>query len=125
MAITAIGWWIANFDEGGRRAGSRNSIHKPLSNLQVSFMLFRETTFAFSSRMSPSSLRPMSPTQRLPTSTSSWCRRQTSRPPFMSLLDEVGEGFDAKVGEGHDAVVTKAVDRDQAVLLIHFVGDIP
>ena len=40
-------------------------------------------------------------------------------------LDEAGEGIDAEVGEGHDAFLTRAVDPDQAVLLIHFVGDVP
>src|SRR4051812_24638579 len=40
-------------------------------------------------------------------------------------LDKAGEGFDAKVGERHDAVVARAVDPDQPVLLIHFVGDVP
>src|SRR6185437_6777609 len=40
-------------------------------------------------------------------------------------LDKVGEGFDAKVGERHDAVVARAIDPDQSVLLIHFVGDVP
>ena len=40
-------------------------------------------------------------------------------------LDKSGEGFDAEVGERHNAVVTRAVDPDQSVLLIHFVGDVP
>src|SRR6185437_7117479 len=40
-------------------------------------------------------------------------------------LDKAGEGFDAKVGERHDAVVARAIDPDQSVLLIHFVGDVP
>src|SRR6185437_1885539 len=40
-------------------------------------------------------------------------------------LDKTGEGFDAKVGERHNAVVAWAIDPDQSVLLIHFVGDVP
>lgn len=40
-------------------------------------------------------------------------------------LDKVGEGFDARVGECHDVVVARAIDSDQAVLLVHFVGDVP
>src|SRR6478736_8170642 len=40
-------------------------------------------------------------------------------------LDEAGEGFDAKVGKRHDAIVTRAVYPDQSVLLMHFVGHIP
>src|SRR5580704_11394939 len=40
-------------------------------------------------------------------------------------LDKTGEGFDAKVGERHNAIVARAIDPDQSVLLIHFVGDVP
>src|SRR6202049_2760575 len=40
-------------------------------------------------------------------------------------LDDAGEGFDAEVSEGHDALLTRAVDPDQAVLLVHFAGDVP
>src|SRR4029078_12260471 len=40
-------------------------------------------------------------------------------------LDKAGEGLDAKVSERHNAVVAWAIDPDQSVLLIHFVGDVP
>lgn len=40
-------------------------------------------------------------------------------------LDEAGQRFDAEVGERHDAVAAWPVDPDQAVLLIHFVGNVP
>jgi hypothetical protein len=40
-------------------------------------------------------------------------------------FDKAGERFDAKVGERHDAVVARAVDPDQSIFLIHFVGDVP
>jgi hypothetical protein len=33
--------------------------------------------------------------------------------------------FDAEGGEGHDALVARATDPDQAVLLVHFAGDVP
>jgi hypothetical protein len=39
-------------------------------------------------------------------------------------FDQLDEAVDALVGEGHDAVVVKAVDPDQAVLRLHFDGDV-
>ena len=38
---------------------------------------------------------------------------------------ETGERVDAEVGERHDAVVTWAIGPDQAVLGVHFGGDVP
>src|ERR1700733_14911798 len=37
-------------------------------------------------------------------------------------FDDAGEGFDAEVGEPHDAVVARTVDPDQAILSVHFIG---
>src|SRR5208283_3687796 len=39
-------------------------------------------------------------------------------------LDQVDEAVDAVIGEGHDAVVAEAQDPDQAVLGLHFDGDV-
>lgn len=39
-------------------------------------------------------------------------------------FDEFDEGLDSEVGERHDGVVTGAVDPDDAVLDVHFVGDL-
>ena len=39
--------------------------------------------------------------------------------------DKVDQGVDSKIGECHDALIPKAVDPDLAILLVHFVGDIP
>ena len=33
--------------------------------------------------------------------------------------------FDAEVGERHDAVFSDAVDPEQAILGVHFAGDVP
>ncbi len=42
-----------------------------------------------------------------------------------AVLDETCECFDTKVGERHDGIFAWAIDPDQAVLLIHFVGNVP
>ena len=39
-------------------------------------------------------------------------------------LDKVPEVLDAVVCERHDAVVAWAINPDQSVLLIHFIGDV-
>jgi hypothetical protein len=48
-----------------------------------------------------------------------------SRPGLPCSLDDAGEGLDVEGGERHDAVVAWTVDPDQAVLMVHFVGDVP
>ena len=40
-------------------------------------------------------------------------------------FDQLDEVLDAEVGERHDALIARAVDPDQAILLIHFGGDVP
>ena len=39
-------------------------------------------------------------------------------------LDQVDEAVDAVVGEGHDAFVAEAENPDEAVLGLHFDGDV-
>ena len=39
--------------------------------------------------------------------------------------DEILETFDAFFGERHDSVITRSIDPDQAVFLVHFVGNVP
>ena len=43
---------------------------------------------------------------------------------FSVDLDQLDEAIDAEVGEGHDAFVFEALDPDQAVLRLHFEGDV-
>ena len=39
-------------------------------------------------------------------------------------FDQLGEVFDAEVGERHDAVFSDAIDPDYTVLNFHFIGDV-
>jgi hypothetical protein len=39
-------------------------------------------------------------------------------------FDELDKVFYSEVGEGHDAVIADAVDPDDAVLCVHFIGDV-
>ena len=47
-----------------------------------------------------------------------------ARRHFAVDLDQFNEAFDAEVGEGHDALVSKPLDPDHAVLRLHFDGDV-
>ena len=40
-------------------------------------------------------------------------------------LDDTGERLDTEVGECHDGGVAYTIDPDQAVFLVHFVGNVP
>ena len=40
-------------------------------------------------------------------------------------LDKLDEVFNSEVGKRHDAVISDAIDPDDAVLGIHFVGHVP
>lgn len=40
-------------------------------------------------------------------------------------LDELHQVLDPEVGERHDTVFADAIDPDDAVLDVHFIGDIP
>ena len=42
---------------------------------------------------------------------------------FFVDLDKLDEVFNSEVGKRHDAVFSNAIDPDDAVLGIHFVGD--
>ena len=43
---------------------------------------------------------------------------------FFVHAEEIDQVFDTEVGEGLDAILTKAVDPDEAILNLHFDGDI-
>jgi len=43
---------------------------------------------------------------------------------FPGGLDQLDEAIDGVVGEGHDAFVAEAQDPDEAVLRLHFDGDV-
>src|SRR5271166_2991482 len=47
-----------------------------------------------------------------------------ARRHFPMDLDEFDEAVDAVVGEGHDAFIAEAQDPDEAVLGLHFDGDV-
>ena len=38
--------------------------------------------------------------------------------------DKLNQVLDSEVGERHDAIFTDAIDPDEAVLGIHFIGDV-
>ena len=40
-------------------------------------------------------------------------------------FDQAGERLDPKIGECHDPFVTGSIDPDEAILLVHFIGDVP
>lgn len=44
---------------------------------------------------------------------------------FLIGPDEIDQVFDAEVGEGLDAVFSDAIDPDDAVFDLHFIGDVP
>lgn len=44
---------------------------------------------------------------------------------FLVELDKLDEVFNSEVGKRHDAVISDAIDPDDAVLGIHFVGHVP
>ena len=47
-----------------------------------------------------------------------------ARRHFPADLDQLDEAVDAVVGEGYDAIVAEAEDPDEAVLRLHFDGDV-
>ena len=47
-----------------------------------------------------------------------------ARRRFPVDLDRLNEAVDAEVGEGHDAFVAEAENPDEAVLGLHFDGDV-
>ena len=53
----------------------------------------------------------------------SGARSGRARPPLVDF-DKAGERLDAEVCERHHARVARAVDPDQAVLLVHFGGHV-
>jgi hypothetical protein len=44
---------------------------------------------------------------------------------FFVDLDKLDEVFNSEVRKRHDAIFSNAVDPDDAVLGIHFIGDVP
>ena len=44
---------------------------------------------------------------------------------FFVHADEFGQIFDSQVGERLDTIFSDAIDPDDAVLDLHFVGDVP
>jgi hypothetical protein len=44
---------------------------------------------------------------------------------FLVDLDKLDEVFNSEVGKRHDAVFSNAVDPDDAILSVHFIGDVP
>lgn len=54
------------------------------------------------------------------------CEPQTAARDFRSLWISINSTgtFDAEAGEGHEAVITEAVDPDNAVLDVYFICDI-